>query len=187
MVVQVLKKLLELYGPWLSIAVFSTARQWSPFWASWIHLTSVIYPALSQHPLMVAGHYLRTIRVPAVNDHICRPSCLSATWGHAVLWRGHNELHQTKRNVYINNCIFLRKTSHMKVGLIMNEALTFSLQTVELPRQQVVVSQAFSDMLSGSIRFLSGSVFTLWNSINQQMLKLAIGYKSFSTLSQVMG
>jgi hypothetical protein len=75
----------------------------------------------------------------------------------------------------------------MKVGLIMNEALTFSLQTVELPRQQVVVSQAFSDMLSGSIRFLSGSVFTLWNSINQQMLKLAIGYKSFSTLSQVMG
>lgn len=107
---------------------------------------------LSQHPLMVAGHYWRTIRVPAANDHICRPSCLSATWGHAVLWRGHNELHQTKRNVYINNCIFLRKTSHMKVWLIMNEALTFSLQTVELPRQQVVVSQAFSDMLSGRIR-----------------------------------
>lgn len=36
----------------------------------------------------------------------------------------------------------------MKVGENINEALTFSSQTVKWPRQQVVVSQAFSDMLS---------------------------------------
>jgi hypothetical protein len=54
----------------------------------------------------------------------------------------------------------------------MNEALTHSSQTVELPWQQVVVNPAFSDMLSGKITLLSGRVFSLWNSINQQILKV---------------
>jgi hypothetical protein len=39
----------------------------------------------------------------------------------------------------------------------------------------------------GKDTLLSGCVYTLWNSINQQILKLAIGCKSFCTLSQLMG
>jgi hypothetical protein len=41
----------------------------------------------------------------------------------------------------------------MKAGPNMNEALTFLSQTVDLPGHLAAVSQAFSDMLSGRIRF----------------------------------
>jgi hypothetical protein len=65
--------------------------------------------------------------------------------------------------------IFEEITRHMKVGLNMNEALTFSSQTVELPRQRFVVSQAFSDMLSEGYAPFWSHVHVV-DSINQQIL-----------------
>jgi len=44
--------------------------------------------------------------VPAATVRICRPPRLCSTWRHALLWRGQNELRQTRRNKYKNNCTF---------------------------------------------------------------------------------
>jgi hypothetical protein len=100
----------------------------------------------------------------------------------------------TRQNVYENNCIFFEENKPYECRSVGRTECEWGRPWHVHHKQwscchdsRLSSAQLSLTCFRERYTLLSCRVFSLWNSINQQILKLAIGCKSFSILSQVMG